>query len=73
MYTRPTPTRAYTFEGFMPYGAGDLFSLDTYVEEDFSGNVTEQIIADGIGTFRITGENSAELILPSYSIKFVKR
>lgn len=73
MYTRSTSKRTYTYQGFMPYGAGDLFSLDTYVEEDFSGNVTEQIIKDGIATFSITSDTTAELVLPSYSISFVKR
>lgn len=65
--------RTYTYQGYMPYGAGEIFCLDTFVDDDFCGNVTAQIIAEGIGAFHICTENTAELVLPSYTLPFVKR
>lgn len=49
MYARPEPVRTYTYKGLRPYGAGDLFVLDTYVDPDFSGNVPEEIMAHNSG------------------------
>ena len=43
-YTRPAPTRSYSYKGLHPYGAGDLFAMDNYVDPDFSGNVPEEIM-----------------------------
>ena len=38
---------SYEYNGFHPYGAGDMFCIDQYVENDFSGNVTEQLLSEG--------------------------
>ena len=46
-YFRKEPERAYTWNGWKPYGAGDLFALDARVDQDFGGNVTEQLISEG--------------------------
>lgn len=36
--------KTYSYNGYKPYGAGDLFCLDQYVDYDFDGNVTEEIL-----------------------------
>lgn len=46
-YFRSEPERSYSWNGWMPYGAGDLFAMDTRVDHDFGGNVTEQLISKG--------------------------
>lgn len=46
-YFRKEPERSYSWNGWKPYGAGDMFALDYRVDQDFSGNVTEQLISEG--------------------------
>ena len=46
-YCRPEPKRTYTYKEFIPYGAGDIFSMDHFVESDFSGNVPDEIMKNG--------------------------
>jgi len=46
-YFREEPKRSYSWNGWKPYGAGDLFAMDTRVDHDFGGNVTEQLISEG--------------------------
>ena len=45
-YTRREPERFYSWNGWKPYGAGDLFAMDARVDQDFGGNVTEQLISE---------------------------
>lgn len=71
-YTRPMGKRDYEYKGFIPYGAGEMFCLDQYVEHDFSGKVVEQILSDGIGEFVIQDHGMAFLKLPAYSVLFRK-
>ena len=49
MNTRPEPTRTYSYNGLRPYGAGDMFILDAYVDHDFTGNVPEDIMQNNGG------------------------
>ena len=46
-YFRSEPERSYTWNGWKPYGAGDLFAMDAKVEQDFGGNVTAHLISEG--------------------------
>lgn len=46
-YFRSEPNRSYTWNGWKPYGAGDLFAMDARVDHDFGGNVTAQLISEG--------------------------
>ena len=46
-YMRKEPERSYTWNGWKPYGAGDLVAMDARVEQDFSGNVVEQLLSEG--------------------------
>ena len=46
-YFRSTPDRKYSITGWKPYGAGDLFALDARVDDDFGGNVVEQLLSEG--------------------------
>ena len=46
-YTRKEQNRSYTWNGWKPYGAGDLFAMDARVDQDVGGNVTEQLISEG--------------------------
>lgn len=39
--------RTYDYKGYSIYGAGDMWILDNYVDYDFTGNVTEQLISEG--------------------------
>lgn len=50
-YFRQQGKRSYVYDGKRPYGAGDLFCIDTYLDDDFSGNAIEQIISDGVATY----------------------
>lgn len=71
-YTRPIGKRDYAYKGFIPFGAGEMFCLDNFVYYDFSGNVVERILADGIGEFVIKDHGTAFLKLPTYSVLFRK-
>lgn len=44
MHAKPLPVRSYSYNGYIPYGAGDMSTLDYYVDHDFSGNVPEEIM-----------------------------
>lgn len=46
-YFRKEPNRSYSWNGWKPYGAGDLFAMDARVDSDFGGNVTAQLISEG--------------------------
>lgn len=54
--------RSYNFKGYRPYGAGEIYILDGYVDEYFDGNVVEKIINDGKGKF-IIKDNSSSAVL----------
>ena len=66
--------RDYAYSGYYPYGPADLYCIDFYVDENFSGNVVESIISEGLGEFRIISDEYAQLLLPKagYSINFIK-
>ena len=59
----------------MPYGAGETFYIDQYVDDGFEGNYTEKVIADGLATFDIISEEVAVLhfVKTGDDLKFVKR
>ena len=46
-YHRPEPTRSYNYNNYKPYGASELFVMDHLVENDFSGNVPDEIMKNG--------------------------
>ncbi len=67
--------RSYNFKGYRPYGAGEIYILDGYVDEYFDGNVTEKIINDGKGKF-IVKDNPSNAVLNIAGfgdVHFVKR
>ena len=37
----------YDFYGYTPYSAADLFAMNQFVEDDFRGNVTKELIRRG--------------------------
>lgn len=39
--------KTYEYKGLLPYSAADLYAMDAFVENDFSGNVTEELIRRG--------------------------
>lgn len=47
MTTAYVPSRSYSYEGFRPYGAGEMYIMDAYVEHYFTGNVTEELVKNG--------------------------
>ena len=47
MTTTRIPARSYSYKVCRPYGAGEMFILDEYVEHYFTGNVPEELIKDG--------------------------
>ena len=68
-YTRPDPPRSYDYNGFYPYGAAELHSLDACVENDFSGNVPEELIRTGAAFW---DESFCGLKIGKFWIKFVE-
>ena len=46
-YFRKEAERSYSWNGWKPYGAGDLFAMDARVDPDFGGNVVEQLLSEG--------------------------
>lgn len=46
-YFRDEPARAYSYKGLLPYGAGDIFSIDARLDSNFSGNAIEQLVSEG--------------------------
>ena len=58
--------RTYTYQGYRPYGAGEMFIIDnwasSYPWED--GNITEEAIQNGC-RFEVCDENTAFLIPPA--------
>lgn len=67
----PSPVRTYDHNGLTPYSAGDLFAMDEFVPDDFSGNVTTGLIRRGA----IWDESSQRLTVTGmkYPIQFVAR
>lgn len=65
--------KEYTYNGYMPYGAGEMFCMDTYIEDDFTGNVVQYIIDNGLGKFEIIDSQNAALVMKDYTLPFVKR
>ena len=65
----------YSYKGYMPYGAGETFYIDQYVDDSFEGNATEKVIEEGLATFDIISEEIAVLhfIKTGDDLKFVKR
>lgn len=55
----------YEYNGFMPYGAGEVFILDMYEK------TTEEHIKDG-AEFEIYGNNAVLVIDEQTQIQFVK-
>lgn len=39
--------KTYNYKGLFPYSAGDLLAMENFVEENFSGNVTQELIKRG--------------------------
>lgn len=37
----------YGYHGLFPYSASDLHAMDQFISDDFSGNVTEELISRG--------------------------
>lgn len=55
--------RTYVFNGYSPYGAGQQLFIDGFLDDDFSGNATEQLINEGRATFEIVDNKTAVLII----------
>ena len=64
--------KKYNYKGYSPYGAGEMYFLDGYVESDFCGNVTEELIKIG-AEFKIIDNENAKLVYKGDSVDFVKR
>lgn len=64
----------YSYKGFVPYGTAEQFCIDQYIEDEYQGNRTEKLIADGIAVFVKYTDNIAALIFPKakYNLKFAK-
>lgn len=62
----------FFYKGYEPYGAGEYFILDQYTEDEFKGNIIEDLINRGY-KFIIKSENAAALIINDISVDFVKR
>lgn len=62
----------YNYKGYSPYGAGEMYFLDGYVESDFCGNVTEEIVKNG-AEFKIIDAENAKLTYKGDNVDFVKR
>lgn len=39
--------RSYNYNGFRPYSAADLLTMDNHVDDAFCGNVPEEIVRSG--------------------------
>lgn len=39
--------RSYNYNGFRPYGAADLLTMDNHVDDAFCGNVPDEIVRSG--------------------------
>ncbi len=39
--------KTYDYKGLFPYSAADLYAMDAFVDDAFSGNVTEELIRRG--------------------------
>ena len=46
-YTRPYARVTYGYQGLFPYSAADLFAIDHYLPDDFTGNAIEYLISEG--------------------------
>ena len=66
-YFRQQGKRSYIYDGKRPYGAGDLFTIDTYLDDDFSGNAIEQLLSEGIASY-----DGKHLHLAGYAIEMVE-
>ncbi len=62
----------YNYKGYSPYGAGEMYFLDGYVESDFCGNVTEELVKNG-AEFKIIDAENAKLTYKGDNVDFVKR
>lgn len=62
----------YNYKGYSPYGVGKMYFLDGYVESDFCGNVTEELVKNG-AEFKIIEAESAKLTYKGDNVDFVKR
>lgn len=52
--------RSYSYKGYRPYGAAELFILDQNVDDYFNKNVTEYLIGKG-AEFEIVNNEKAIL------------
>ena len=67
----------YEYKNFIPYGAGEMYILDSWVSEDdnFSGNVTKELIKQGF-EFEISdnGKNAKLILMPNHlEIEYIKK
>lgn len=61
-YTRQEPRRSYSTAGFGPYGVADVFIMDCYVDDGFSGNVLIELLKNG---FQIAYRNDCFVLVNS--------
>lgn len=65
----------YSYKRYAPYGAGDMWCIDGYVDEDFRGNVLKHLLEEREGfsisekpnklgnyDLLLRGENIAQLV-----------
>ena len=64
--------KTYDYKGYNPYGAGQMFAIDDFVDADFKGNVTEKIIKSGAGTFEVASDTEAILHVGKLNIEYCK-
>lgn len=64
--------KTYMHNDYSPYGSGEMFYLDCFVDDDFCGNVTEQLIKNG-AEFKVIDNENAKLTYKGETVSFVKR
>lgn len=64
--------KKYMYNEYSPYGAGEMYYLDSFVENDFCGNVTEELIKNG-AEFSVIDSENAKLTYKGETVNFVKR
>ena len=63
--------RTYTYKGYSPYGAGDIFALDSFLSDEyFSENVTEFLIRENGAKFEKAFGNLYSLVIDGKKIAF---
>ena len=64
--------KTYMHNDYSPYGAGEMLFLDIFVDDDFCGNVTEQLIKNG-AEFTVIDNENGKLTYKGETVNFVKR